>query len=132
MDIFSKEDILETPKKQALHILKQLPEQASWEEILRKLAEAKEAPGDFFNWDQFMRRVKTVLNDEFPEADALKFELSEDGEKISGYIVSREFKGVEDADRQDRVWDILESNLSPAEQSRILSVLAYTPEERPA
>jgi stress-induced morphogen len=123
---------LETPKKQALHILKQLSDQASWEEILRKFGEAKDAPEEFFDWEQFMRRVKTVLNDEFPEADALKFEMSEDGDKIRGYIVSREFKGIEDADRQDRVWDILEKNLPPAEQSHILSVLAYAPEERPA
>jgi acid stress-induced BolA-like protein IbaG/YrbA len=127
-----KEDTLETPKKKAMHILKQLADHASWDEILRKLAEAKEAPGDFFDSEQFMRRVKTLLNDEFPDADALKFELNEDGDKISGYIVSREFTGMEDADRQDRVWDVLEKILSPSEQSRILSVLAYTPEDRPA
>jgi hypothetical protein len=123
---------LETPKKQALHILKQLPDHASWDEIVRKLGEAKDTPGDLFDFEQFMRRVKTLLNDEFPDADALKFELSEDGDKISGYIVSREFAGMEDADRQDRVWDVLEKILSPSEQSRILSVLAYTPEDRPA
>jgi acid stress-induced BolA-like protein IbaG/YrbA len=68
----------------------------------------------------------------FHDADALKFEVSEDGEKVSGYVVSSEFAGMEDADRQDRVWDVLEKNLSPAEQSRILSVLAYTPDERHA
>ncbi len=121
---------METPKKQALQLLKQLSDQASWEEILRKLAAAKDAPADFIDWELFVRRVKTLLNDEFHDADALKFEVSEDGEKISGYVVSREFAGMEDADRQDRVWDVLEKNLSPAEQSRILSVLAYTPDER--
>jgi len=125
---------LETPKKQALQLLKLLPDQASWDEILRKLGAAKEAhgAGALFDWDQFVRRVKTVLNDEFPNADALKFEVNEDGEKIMGYVVSKEFSGMEDADRQDRVWDVLESALSPTEQSRILSVLAYTPDERPA
>ena len=122
---------MDTPKKQALNVLKQVSDHASWDEILRKLADAKEAPVDFFDFEQFMRRVKTLLNDEFPDADSLKFEVSEDGDKISGYIVSREFKGMEDADRQDRVWDVLEKILSPNEQSRILSVLAYTPEERP-
>jgi len=121
---------LETPKKQALNLLKQLSDNVSWDEIVRKLAAAKDAPAEFFDWDQFVRRVKTLLNDEFHDADALKFEVSEDGEKVSGYVVSREFAGMEDADRQDRVWDVLEKNLSPAEQSRILSVLAYTPDER--
>ena len=123
---------METPKKQALHIIKQLSDNASWEEILRQLETGKaaqEADGEFFDWDQFMRRVKTVLNDEFPEAEALKFEMSPDGQKISGYVIAREFAGMEDADRQDRVWDVLESNLSPAEQSRILKVIAYTPDE---
>jgi acid stress-induced BolA-like protein IbaG/YrbA len=123
---------LDTPKKQALQVVAQLPDDSSWEDITVKLNAARHTQfgsGDIVDWDGFMRRVKTILNDEFPEADALKFELEKDGRRISGYVVSKDFNGMEDADRQDRLWDILESNLSVEEQSRILSVLAYTPSE---
>lgn len=124
---------MDTPKKQALQVVAQLPDDSSWGDIIEKLHGMKNTQfgsGDVVDWDGFMRRVKTVLYDEFPEADALKFELEKDGRRISGYVVSKDFDGMEDADRQDRVWDVLESNLSVEEQSRILSVLAYTPGER--
>jgi len=124
---------LDTPKKQALQVVAQLPDDSTWEDIIGRLHHLKATQfgtGDIVDWDGFMRRVKTVLNDEFPEADALKFELEKDGRHISGYLVSKDFNGMEDADRQDRVWDILEGNLSVEEQSRILSVLAYTPSEK--
>lgn len=124
---------METPKKHVLHVVAQLPDDSSWEDIIEKLQSMKHtqfSTGDLVDWDGFMRRVKTILHDEFPEADALKFELEKDGRRISGYVVSKDFNGMEDADRQDRVWDILENNLSVEEQSRILSVLAYTPSEK--
>lgn len=124
---------MDTPKKQALHVVAQLPDDSSWEDIIERLNSARYTQfgsGDIVDWDGFMRRVKTILNDEFPEADALKFELEKDGRRISGYVVSKDFNGMEDADRQDRLWDILESNLSVEEQSRILSILAYTPDEQ--
>ncbi len=124
---------MDTPKKQALQVVAQLPDDSSWEDIIERLHSAKHThfgSGDIVDWDGFMRRVKTILNDEFPEADALKFEVEKDGRRISGYVVSKDFNGMEDADRQDRLWDILESNLSVEEQSRILSILAYTPDEQ--
>ncbi|MEK7726865.1 MAG: hypothetical protein AAB354_00560 [candidate division KSB1 bacterium] len=124
---------MDTPKKQALQVVAQLPDDSSWEAIMERLRGTKHTQfgaGDFVDWDGFMRRVKTILNDDFPEADALKFEVEKDGRHISGYIVSKDFNGMEDADRQDRLWDILESNLSVEEQSRILSILAYTPTEQ--
>lgn len=124
---------MDTPKKQALQLVAQLPDDSSWQDIIEKMNAMKHTQfgaGDIVDWDGFMRRVKTILNDEFPEADALKFELEKDGRRISGYVVSKDFNGMEDADRQDRLWDILESNLSVEEQSRILSILAYTPSEQ--
>lgn len=124
---------MDTPKKQALQLVAQLPDDSSWQDIIDKMNAMKHTQfgaGDIVDWDGFMRRVKTILNDEFPEADALKFELEKDGRRISGYVVSKDFNGMEDADRQDRLWDILESNLSVEEQSRILSILAYTPSEQ--
>lgn len=130
---FCEEVVLDTPKKQALQVVAQLPDDSSWENIIEKLNAMKHTQfgaGDIVDWDVFMRRVKTILNDEFPEADALKFELEKDGRHMSGYVVSKDFNGMEDADRQDRLWDILESNLSVEEQSRILSILAYTPSEQ--
>lgn len=123
---------METPKSQALQFISQLADDSSWQDIIDGLQKKKNVhsqPSEDVDWDKFIRRVKTVLNDEFPEAEALTFEMSDDGQRINGYVVSKDFQGMEDADRQDRVWDVLENNLAVAEQSRILSVIALTPEE---
>jgi acid stress-induced BolA-like protein IbaG/YrbA len=48
---------------------------------------------------------------------------------VTGVIISESFAGTDDADRQDTVWDILEDKLSQSEQRRVLSLIAYTPEE---
>jgi len=122
---------LDTPKQKALHVISALAEDSTWDDIISKLQSTKnDRKDEAVDWDQFVRQVRTILYDEFPEAEAVKLDLNKEDGKISGYIVCKDFNGMEDADRQDQLWDVLEKNLSIAEQSRILSVIALTPDEK--
>jgi len=127
-----EEASLDTPKQKALHIISQMEEGSTWQDLIDRLQKEKNAHplnNDNVDWDRLVRHVRTVLYDEFPDAQTLKLEIDREGHKVSGYFVSQDFEGMEDADRQDRVWDALEKGLSVEEQSRILSVIALTPTE---
>ena len=124
---------MESPKQQALEVLKGLPDECTWQEIHGALSERKkshESATETIDWDDFVRRIRVLLHDEFPDAERLQFDRNSDGRTISGCVVSSDFGELDNADRQDRLWDILEKNLSIDEQSRILSIMAYTPEEQ--
>lgn len=60
--------------------------------------------------------------------DALKLETSAPG-KVGGVLVSSQFVGKSHAERQDLIWDLLDSALSKHEATRITLILAKTPEE---
>ena len=123
---------MDSPKQQALNTLSKLSDESTWQEIFEHIEIKKNAfekATEPIDWDDFVRRVRVLLNDEFPQADALKFEPNTDGRTVSGFLVSEDFNGMENADRQDKLWDILEQNLSIDEQSKILSVIVLTPDE---
>jgi stress-induced morphogen len=44
-------------------------------------------------------------------------------------IVSPGFKGVSHLKRQDRIWKVVDENLTPAESMRISLILAFAPDE---
>ena len=50
--------------------------------------------------------------------------------KVSGFVVWKDFEGMDQVDRQGRVWDVLRAELSPDEQLRITAILTMTPAER--
>ncbi|RIK81206.1 hypothetical protein DCC62_02695 [candidate division KSB1 bacterium] len=123
---------MDTPKQKALHIITQMSDGSSWQDIfdtLQKEKSARHTNNDSVDWERLVRQVRTVLYDEFPDAKTLKLDVDHEGQHVSGFIVAQDFEGMEDADRQDRVWDALEKGLSVDEQSRILSVIALTPTE---
>jgi acid stress-induced BolA-like protein IbaG/YrbA len=129
---------VETVKKRALKIISQLSDDSSWGDVMAELriAERNEANSsiednaDFLPvLNEFSEKLKGVLKNEFPNAKDILVEPAPDGERVKGVIISESFAGIDDADRQDNVWDILESKLSQTEQRRVLSLIAYTPEE---
>lgn len=129
---------METAKTQALHLISQLEDDCSWEDILAELrAKQKEASNsraarleeNLPLLNEFMAKLKTVLSVQFPPPAEILIEPAPDGERVKGFLVSESFAGTDDADRQDQVWDILEESLSQIEQRRVLSILAFTPEE---
>jgi len=129
---------VESIKQKALKIISRLSDDSSWGDILAELriAQRNEANSrmqhaeDFLPMlNEFSTKLKGILQAEIPSAQDIVVEPAPDGERVKGVIISEEFSGIDDADRQDQVWDILESKLSETEQRRVLSLIAYTPEE---
>ncbi len=129
---------METVKEQALKLISQLPGDSSWDDILAelKIQKMNEAEARSANLEEklpllneFIAKLKSVLQGEFSSAQEIILEPAPDGERVKGIIVSESFAGSDDADRQDQLWDILEEKLSQTEQRRVLSLIAYTPEE---
>jgi acid stress-induced BolA-like protein IbaG/YrbA len=129
---------VDTIKQQALKLISRLPDDSSWDDVLaelksQKMNAAEAAVVDFEEklplLNEFIARLQSVLNEEFSSAQEIILEPAPDGERVKGVIISESFAGTDDADRQDQVWDILEEKLSESEQRRVLSLIAYTPEE---
>lgn len=129
---------METVKQQALDLISQLPDDCSWEDILAELrtrqkdesnSRAARLAENLPLLNEFMAKLKTVLSAQFPAPAEIHLEPAPDGERVKGVLISESFAEEDDADRQDRLWDILEENLSQTEQRRVLSILAFTPEE---
>ena len=129
---------METTKQKALKIISKLADDSSWGDILAELhiAQRNEANSRMEGAEdfapmllEFSTKLKGVLQEKFLSAQQIIVEPATDGERVKGLIISGEFAGVDDADRQDQVWDVLESKLSQTEQRRVLSLIAYTPEE---
>ncbi|MDZ7359269.1 MAG: hypothetical protein ONB46_00890 [candidate division KSB1 bacterium] len=129
---------MESTKQKALKIISQLRDDSSWGDILAELRIAQRneansrlegAEGFLPILNEFSTKLKSILRAELPSAQDILVEPAPDGERVKGVIISEEFAGIDDADRQDQVWDILESKLSETEQRRVLSLIAYTPEE---
>jgi acid stress-induced BolA-like protein IbaG/YrbA len=129
---------VETTKQKALKIISQLSDDSSWGDILAELriAQRNEANSRLEHTEdfspvlnEFSVKLKSILQAEVPSANEIQVEPAPDGERVKGVIISESFAGMDDADRQDQLWDILESRLSQTEQRRVLSLIAYTPEE---
>ena len=129
---------MDTIKQQALKLISRLPDDSSWDDVLAELKSQKmnAAEAAVTNREEklpllneFITKLQSVLNDEFSSAQEIILEPSPDGERVKGVIISAAFAGTDDADRQDQVWDILEDKLNQSEQRRVLSLIAYTPEE---
>jgi stress-induced morphogen len=134
----TEEAKVDTVKQQALKLISQLPDDSSWDDILAELKIRKKSAleQDAANIEEklpllseFISQLKNVLQAEFPSAQEIILNPATDGERVKGMIVSESFAGLDDADRQDHVWDILEEKLTQTEQRRVLSLIAYTPEE---
>jgi acid stress-induced BolA-like protein IbaG/YrbA len=129
---------VDTIKQQALKLIERLPDDSSWDDVLAELKSQKmnaaeaamaEREEKLPLLNEFIAKLRNVLKDEFASTQEIILQPAPDGERVKGVIVSEAFAGTDDADRQDQVWDILEDKLSESEQRRVLSLIAYTPEE---
>lgn len=60
--------------------------------------------------------------------DEIRFD-HEPSERISGFIISEKFAGLDSEARHELIWKQLRSHLTPAERQSVLGFLAFTPEE---
>jgi acid stress-induced BolA-like protein IbaG/YrbA len=79
------------------------------------------------NGSGLRKKISKVLRQKFPDA---RVSLDQPGERVSGMMVWKGFEGLEQLDRQDRVWKVLRAKLSRDEQLRIAAILTMTPLER--
>ncbi len=73
------------------------------------------------------QKVKELLKLQFRE-DEIQFD-HEPGERISGFIVSAKFEGLDSEARHEMIWRDLSTNLSLEERRQVLGFLAFTPAE---
>jgi len=59
-----------------------------------------------------------------------QFDLEETaGGKVGGFVISPAFEGMAQIDRQNMVWDYLESHLTKEQLLGIVSLVTLTPDE---
>jgi hypothetical protein len=74
------------------------------------------------------RKLTTILTNHFPEAE-IKIEQANVAARVHGMIVWSGFEGVDQVDRQSRLWKVLRKHLSLDEQSKISAILTMAPVE---
>ena len=77
----------------------------------------------------FRAKLSRVLTQAFPGA-AVQLDQSKPLGKFSGLVVWDGFGGLEQVDRQARLWKRLRAELSKEEQLKITAILTMTPAER--
>jgi hypothetical protein len=72
--------------------------------------------------------VKNILTREFADA-TVELEQAHPAKKLGGSLVWSGFEGMEQIERQDRLWKALEKGLAKDEQLQITLLLTLTPRE---
>ena len=78
------------------------------------------------NHEELAEKLRTILLDGFGPADVT---LSV-RESVVAFVISERFEGMDDMDRQEAIWSILEKSLDRQEQRSVAIVVALTPKER--
>lgn len=73
-----------------------------------------------------VEKVETLLKNSFPPPDTVRLE---DDDGIIGTVVSERFVGMPTFDRITIIWDLLDDHLTRDERSRVVLIVASTPEE---
>lgn len=71
--------------------------------------------------------LKKFVDD--PEVDRLVLDDDVPPGKVAGTLISTQFEGKPSTERQDLIWDELDAVLDTLERSRVVIILAQTPEE---
>ena len=78
-----------------------------------------------------MKNLESVVRQIFESngfsKDDLQLETTDSG-RVGGFIVSNNFDGKSQLDRQDEIWKILDS-LDETQRQKIVAILTVTPEE---
>ena len=77
--------------------------------------------------ETIMTRVQKVLQKEFSSRE-IRLKPAGRG-KLSGWIISKSFDELTDEQRYQKVWRLLEANLSEKDRHRILGFFVFTPLE---
>ena len=75
---------------------------------------------------RLLRKLESILTHQFPSPDTVKLE---ENDGIIGVITSPKFVGMETIDRQNQIWNIVETHLSKEEQRRVQVIVGVTSDE---
>ena len=82
------------------------------------------------SYTELKKKVTGILQNAF---GGCSVELEKSGAgKMAGFLVWDRFKGVEQIERQERLWKVLEKELGAEELLGISTILTLTPEEESA
>jgi hypothetical protein len=73
-----------------------------------------------------VRKLKSLLNSEFPPPATIKLE---DHDGVIGVITSERFSGMDSLDRQNWIGEIIDAQLSPEERRQIQVIVGVTADE---
>jgi hypothetical protein len=78
-----------------------------------------------------IEKIKKVLTAAgFSQNDMQGLEVVGNGaKKVAGFIVSEKFNNVSPSERQNILWDIFESKLTPEERQKVVAIVTLTPDE---
>jgi acid stress-induced BolA-like protein IbaG/YrbA len=76
--------------------------------------------------DDLTAKVKSILEAGFAPAEV----ATSTRDALVFFIYSDRFAGMDDMDRQDAIWDLLQKTLDSSEQRAVSIVVALTPKER--
>lgn len=75
-------------------------------------------------------KIETLISNHESGIATPEFDLEETpGGKVGGFIISATFVGKSQIERQNIVWDYLDSNLDKKEILHIVSLVTVTPDE---
>lgn len=77
---------------------------------------------------EFFEKLKVTLRDIGYTDDEVHLELTQSG-KVGGHIISEQFRGESQTNRQNMLWNELQKHLSQAELTNIVALLTVTPAE---
>ncbi len=78
----------------------------------------------------FKEKIERLLNNPASSIAAPVLEIEETPEhKIGGFIVSHTFAGMDQLDRQNKLWNCLEDVLKSEELRNIITLVTVTPDE---
>lgn len=75
---------------------------------------------------QLRKKLNARLRRRFPPPDKVTLR---DDDGITGVVTSEKFRGMDDIDRINLVWDAFDGDLSADERREIAMIAALTPEE---
>lgn len=73
-------------------------------------------------------KVEQLLTENFAGAQT-ELETLPDLEKVSGFLIWPGFEGLDQLERQRRLWELLRRRLGRAEQRNVSALLTVTPDE---
>jgi len=73
------------------------------------------------------RKVRNILKQQFSDEE-IRFD-HKPGERVSGFIISRKFEGLDSEARHEMIWRLLRAHLTSEERQQVLGFLDYTPAE---